>query len=313
MTDANINLIVKHLAKEELREDEIELLKEMEEKYTDEVHKIEAIYKANIFKTMAFNREEAYEKVKAVLDLDIKQTKTVYFYQRTWLKIAASILILISVSILALSQYEWKVVLNNSTATVQKHSLPDGSEIILDKLANVSYNRTVFKSFNRKLALQGRAYFHISKDPTKQFVVNTSQVDITVLGTQFTVNQQNGKTQIVLNEGVIRLEGNSIVEGKVLSIPGAQVLVNNNLLLKDNIVPQELYASWINNTVRFNSCTVSQVFDFLQDSYGISLSLSDQSKLENSLYGSAPSDDPYIIIKALEEILNVKIEIITKN
>lgn len=313
MDDININLIIKYLAKEDLNKDEYMLIQQFKDLHPKEFDEIEAAFQANIFTTIPFNTAKAFEKVKARIDDDAKQIKTVNFYQQAWFKVAASILIFLSVGILALTQYQWEVTLNNSTAKVQEYVLPDGSEILLDKQASVSYTRTALKSFDRKLVLKGRAYFHIMKNPTKQFIVYTTQVDIVVLGTQFTVNQQESNTQIVLNEGVIRLEGESFVDGKILSIPGAQVLLNNKSLLKDNIVSKELYASWTDQIVRFNDCTVYQVFNFLEDSYGISLSVSDSTNLDNSLYGSAPSDNPYLIIKAIEEILNINIEINVKN
>lgn len=313
MDDININLIIKYLAKEDLNKDEYKLIQQFKDLHPKEFDEIEAAFQANIFTTIPFNTAKAFEKVKARIDDDAKQIKTVNFYQQAWFKVAASILIFLSVGILALTQYQWEVTLNNSTAKVQEYVLPDGSEILLDKQASVSYTRTALKSFDRKLVLKGRAYFHIMKNPTKQFIVYTKQVDIVVLGTQFTVNQQESNTQIVLNEGVIRLEGESFVDGKILSIPGAQVLLNNKSLLKDNIVSKELYASWTDQIVRFNDCTVYQVFNFLEDSYGISLSVSDSTNLDNSLYGSAPSDNPYLIIKAIEEILNINIEINVKN
>lgn len=313
MDDININLIIKYLAKEDLNKDEYKLIQQFKDLHPKEFDEIEAAFQANIFTTIPFNTAKAFEKVKARIDDDAKQIKTVNFYQQAWFKVAASILIFLSVGILALTQYQWEVTLNNSTAKVQEYVLPDGSEILLDKQASVSYTRTALKSFDRKLVLKGRAYFHIMKNPTKQFIVYTTQVDIVVLGTQFTVNQQESNTQIVLNEGVIRLEGESFVDGKILSIPGAQVLLNNKSLLKDNIVSKELYASWTDQIVRFNDCTVYQVFNFLEDSYGISLSVSDSTNLDNSLYGSAPSDNPYLIIKAIEEILNINIEINVKN
>ncbi len=313
MTDTNINLIIKYLAQEDLKADELRIIQQLKDVHSKEFDEIEAAFRANIFTTIPFDTAKAFEKVKLSINKEAKTIKGLHLYQQAWFKIAASILIFLSVGILALNQYQWEVTLNNSTAEVQEYDLPDGSEIILDKYASINYSRTVFKSFDRKLALKGRAYFHIKKNPEKQFIVHTTQVDIVVLGTQFTINEQEKNTQVVLTEGVIRLEGKSFIDGKVLSIPGAQVILNEELLLKDNIVSEELYASWTDQVVRFNNCTVNQVFNFLEDSYGISISVSDDTNLDNFLYGSAPSDNPYLIVKAIEEILNINIEINVKN
>jgi len=312
MDNTNINLIIKYLAKEDLKAEELKFIQLFKENNSKDFDEIEAAYKANVFTSIPFNADKAFEKVKAYINEDTRQ-KTINFYQQTWFRVAASILIFLSIGVLALTQYQWEVTLNNSTAKIQEYDLPDGSEIILDKHASINYSRTVFKSFDRKLTLKGRAYFHIKKNPVKQFIVHTAQVDIVVLGTQFTINKQEKNTQVVLTEGVVRLEGKSFVDGKILSIPGAQVLLNDESLLKDNIVSEELYASWTDQIVRFNNCTVNQVFNFLEDSYGISLNVSDGINLNNSLYGSAPSDNPYLIVKAIEEILNTNIEINVKN
>jgi ferric-dicitrate binding protein FerR (iron transport regulator) len=313
MTDTNINLIIKYLANEDLQVDEYKFIKHLRDTQSKEFDEIEAIYKADIFTRIPFDTTEAFKKVKASISADSKQIKMQYFYQQAWFKVAASILILFSVSILVLTQYKWEVSLNNLTAKVQKYNLPDGSEIILDKQSSVCYSRTVFVPFDRKLSLKGRAYFHIIRNSKKQFVVSTNQIKIIDLGTEFTVNQQGKNTQIVLNEGVIRLEGKLFVESKILNTPGAQVLLNDKSILKDNIVSPELYASWTEQIIRFNNCTVKDVFNFLEDSYGIDVAVSDSSYLDNTLYGSAPSDNPYLISKAIEKILNIQIEINDKN
>ncbi len=51
----------------------------------------------------------------------------------------------------------------------------------------------------------------------------------------------------------------------------------------------------------------------MEDTYDIQTKINDKEDLTKTLLGSAPSDDPYLILNAISEILDTKIEIISKN
>ncbi|HJV19225.1 MAG TPA: FecR domain-containing protein [Sediminibacterium sp.] len=67
-----------------------------------------------------------------------------------------------------------------------KIQLPDGTQVWLNSGSKLTYEGS-FKGGLREVALDGEAYFDVTRDPEHPFIVHTSGVDIKVLGTAFNV------------------------------------------------------------------------------------------------------------------------------
>jgi transmembrane sensor len=64
--------------------------------------------------------------------------------------------------------------------------LPDGSQVWVNSGSKLSYASN-FDGKIREVYLNGEAYFEVTKNPQKPFIVHTSGIDIKVLGTEFNV------------------------------------------------------------------------------------------------------------------------------
>jgi len=64
--------------------------------------------------------------------------------------------------------------------------LPDGSQVWVNSGSKLSYASN-FDGNVREVYLNGEAYFEVTKNPKKPFIVHTSGIDIKVLGTEFNV------------------------------------------------------------------------------------------------------------------------------
>lgn len=103
--------------------------------------------------------------------------------------------------------------------------LPDGTRVWLNAASSLRYP-TAFTGQERVVELSGEAYFEVSPQADKRFLVKTGgrhPTDITVLGTAFNVNayadQQNNITTLV--NGKVRVSGKS---GQVVLLPSQQVV-----------------------------------------------------------------------------------------
>lgn len=87
--------------------------------------------------------------------------------------------------------------------------MPDGSKIWLNAGTTLSY-KTNFGSENREVNMSGEAFFEIEKNPELPFMVQTSQINITALGTKFNVKAyaEEKTIETTLIEGSVKLEGN---------------------------------------------------------------------------------------------------------
>ena len=110
------------------------------------------------------------------------------FYQKR-MRIAAALipLLIITGSYLYYTSTKDKWIEISVAYGDKKHFLlPDSSEIWLNAGTVIKYPEK-FPKAQRLVHLDGEAYFSVRKDATKPFVVETSQLSVKVLGTQFNV------------------------------------------------------------------------------------------------------------------------------
>src|SRR6187200_2887242 len=69
--------------------------------------------------------------------------------------------------------------------------LPDGSQVWLNAGSNLDYNNSVFNKDLREVTLNGEAYFDVTKNADKPFIIHTKKMDVKVIGTAFNVRSYN--------------------------------------------------------------------------------------------------------------------------
>ena len=95
-------------------------------------------------------------------------------------------------------------VVKNTTSKVKTVLLPDNSRVELSPYSKIVYANN-FES-NRKIQVEGEAYFKVKKDKKHPFQVFCNETTTTVLGTSFTVTGQNEDGVIVqLYEGSVQM------------------------------------------------------------------------------------------------------------
>lgn len=79
--------------------------------------------------------------------------------------------------------------------------LCDGTEVWLNANSNFVYP-TAFIGDERIVTLEGEAYFKVTKDPERPFIVKTKTVQTRVLGTEFNIRSYTPEdTHVVLING----------------------------------------------------------------------------------------------------------------
>lgn len=89
------------------------------------------------------------------------------------------------------------------TTTITNISLPDGSSIRLSPETVITYDPSFAE---RHITLsKGAAYFSVSPDEKRTFIVQLASSTITVLGTAFDVKASDEAAKVVVTQGKIRL------------------------------------------------------------------------------------------------------------
>ncbi|VAW24581.1 Putative anti-sigma factor [hydrothermal vent metagenome] len=85
--------------------------------------------------------------------------------------------------------------------------MPDGTKVWLNAGTKIQY-RNDYGLDNRKITLAGEAFFNVAKNKKLPFIVQTSAISITALGTKFNVKAyaEENSIETTLIEGSVKLE-----------------------------------------------------------------------------------------------------------
>ncbi|MCK5857426.1 MAG: FecR domain-containing protein [Bacteroidales bacterium] len=305
MNESNWELIAKHLAFETNSKEEIEIkhLLKSDSEFETEYLASKKLW-SNIESTPHnYNR-------KLILELRDKKIKSHQGRKiRSFMKYAA---ILIGFAMGVLFIYHDL----NSTLTIVADNankveldLPDGSSVVMKQGSKITYSNSLLLSFNREVTIEGQAFFSIYKSTQNNFIVHTRDYNIEVWGTKFNVSTNSNGSQVILTEGKVSL--NNFIDPKIESrmlIPGQMAYFDKqgkNLEIKT--VNTKIYTAWMENHIEFDNFSISELSEIFKLHYGKTLIINTNHDLDNTVGGSAPTDDINLIIKGLSIVLNREI------
>lgn len=155
--------------------------------------------------------------------------------------------------------------------------LADGTTVWLNASSAIKYP-TRFSSGVRQVFLIGEAYFEVTKDPNKPFIVSTSNMEIEVLGTSFNVmaypDEKYIETTLVSGEVKIKT-----AQSKLILKPGMQAKLNletDELSQKEANIPQ--VTSWCLEKYIFEYEELESVISKLAKWYDITVIYANKEK-----------------------------------
>jgi ferric-dicitrate binding protein FerR (iron transport regulator) len=179
------------------------------------------------------------------------------------------------------------------TGVAQKESftLPDNSEVQLNASSEIRYKKSSWKK-NRSLALDGEAYFKVTKGNT--FSVETSQGTVKVLGTQFNVYSRDGIFNVDCYEGLVSVA----FSDTLIKLPaGNRLKVENNKLLVHTTTSKG-QPEWIMNESSFTNATLSEVINELEQQYPINIT-SPENIANKRFTGSFTHDNLELALRSI--------------
>ena len=136
--------------------------------------------------------------------------------------------------------------------------LPDSSRVIINSASSIQYNSD-FNKDDRNLILQGEAFFDVSHNKSKPFIIILGDTKVKVLGTAFVINayKEDEEIDIILNKGKIEF----ISAGKsVLLKPNDRLIYNKSThIIAVSKINADDYLGWITNRLRFENETLEAI------------------------------------------------------
>ena len=140
--------------------------------------------------------------------------------------------------------------------------LPDGSIVRMNAKTELTYRKRNWKE-NRRISLNGEAYFEVAKGAT--FTVESLQGEVQVLGTKFNVYSRENIFEVRCFEGKVKVSG----AGETFLSAGESYRQVADKVERVEL-PNDESPEWINRETSYKNSPVGSVLLGLANQYGLS-------------------------------------------
>ena len=114
--------------------------------------------------------------------------------------------------------------------------LPDGTKVWMNACSELEYP-ALFSRGERRVRLDGEAFFDVAHDKAHPFIVETFACDVEVLGTKFNVlaDSENGLFSTTLVEGRVKVTSRKDPAESIILQPNDRVVLEHGRLYKERV------------------------------------------------------------------------------
>jgi len=236
----------------------------------------------------------------------------VRFLRTAWIGYAATLLVMLGIGGYFLNIPTIKTDHTLATVAViiektnprgvrSKIMLPDSSVVYLGAGSSISFPER-FAAKERTLNLRGEAFFEITKNPKRPFVIHTGEIQTTVLGTSFKITAfKDNPISVEVTTGKVRVarkEHTKVAELAVLT-PGEGVVWDKKNA-KEIHTDISTVKAWAKGEISFKNRSLSQIAAELENAYDVKISFAQSAnphkRFSLSVDGTAPLTDALDII-----------------
>ena len=292
MTNEGLRLLGKFTANEYLSAQELKFLRQWlsnttNRKLIDEWMLSEWKLVPEVESTVSF--EDLANQINKQYDA----LKPVSVWEHSWFRQFQKIAAILLLPIIILTAYYFLISESNfhnySEVIVPKGQkseivLPDGTHIWLNSATTMRYP-VKFGNGVRQVFLDGEAYFEVTENKHKPFLVNTSNLRVKVLGTKFNVKAYSdekdietallsGKINLLLNSSSKNMETVEMNPGELINYSIEKKKISKSGFETDEIV------AWKSNRLVFRNDTFNNLVKKIERWYNVQI-IYDQTLFKN--------------------------------
>lgn len=224
-----------------------------------------------------FNKstDQAWKELHSRIEQDeaTKNPTEKYPLFKTLYRVAATLIIILGLS--------WAIseLLNNNNILTTEYAqtemtLCDGSIVSLNANSKLIYPKSFDDGDTRSVELIGEAYFDISPNPDKPFIITANKAEIKVLGTRFNViaNLETDKVEVLVESGIVSLSSKNNAENSLLLEKGELGILEKDILFESEISNPN-YLSWKTKVMDFRDENLYTVLEVINHTYGVNIVL----------------------------------------
>lgn len=208
-------------------------------------------------------------------------------------------------------------------------TLPDGTKVWINAGSKLSYDND-FGNALREVNLIGEAFFDVTHNAEKPFIIHTSKMDIRVLGTEFNVRcyPDEEKIETSLIRGRIEVTLKNKPDEKIYLKPNEKLILINDDIVEAPKLPEHqerepakatlseevsikhltyqpadslvVETCWVENRLAFMGESFEDVAKKMEKWYGVNITITDEKLKQTHLTGSFEGETIDQALKALQ-------------
>ena len=182
-------------------------------------------------------------------------------------------------------------------------TLPDGTKVWLNSCTELTYSSPLLGR-ERRVELQGEAYFEVTKSRPRHFVVRSEGLRTEVLGTRFNVRANPDDTSVTatLLEGSICASSYDKDNGdRLILTSGQQVTLDrkSGKMTFCEVDDDDNRIDWLNNCLSFRQQTLREITRELERLYNVTITIEGEELAEKRFSGEFDAS------KGIQQVLAV--------
>lgn len=234
-------------------------------------------------------------------------TKTIPLIPRNnnWLRAAASLVVLIGLGWLTYFMVMGSTTTYMADGVVMTKTLPDGTVVTLNKGSEIAFNSR-FSGDTRSVTLKGEAFFDVTPDKSKPFVITADNAEIKVVGTSFNVKSSSAKTEVIVETGIVEV---SKKKNMVTLKPKEKAIVlQSSATPMVEAVDDVLYNYYRTKELVCNNTPLWRLVDVLNDAYNTNITIGDKRLNDLAITTTFKNESLDGVLNTISATLNVKVE-----
>ncbi len=223
-----------------------------------------------------------------------------------WISSVAAALFAVISMALYVSGRDVVTCLASSDSSIGAFELPDGSLVWLNKGSRLYFTGEL-DGRKRMVRLEGEGFFDVAEDAKHPFVVEAHDLDITVLGTEFTITAYDeSKVTAYLQEGCIKATGPNLKDGVILTPNHSITYCKNKGTYTKRCVLASNHTSWIGERLVFNETSLYDIMENLCHWYNVDIRCNDVEFAKKTKLSLTIRKEPlHEILGAIEALVPV--------
>lgn len=270
--------------------------------HESELKQLDKVWISGQSQKQSFDTNKAWQKVASqTIQVPTKNKANIF-------KIAAGFAAIFAIGSLLwfLTSSSTVEMLSYQTTNESKEiTLPDGSKVTLNAYSSLQFPEK-FTEDKRSVSMIGEAFFEVTKNPAKPFIIDINTTEVTVLGTSFNINSRDTATVVSVKTGKVKFGIKKGLQVELIKDQEAKYIARKDSITPTVTVDPNVFA-FKTQMFYFENTALENVIERLSKAYHVNIKLDDKSWANYNLTATFERQKLDTVLDVIAETLNISV------